>query len=44
MQKPSECHKVTSDNNIMQFKKPVHDPVKANTKQCSGLINNKTDK
>jgi len=28
MQKPSECHKLTSDNNIIQFKKPVHDPFK----------------
>jgi len=30
MQKPSERHKLTSDNNIIQFKKPVHhDPFKA---------------
>jgi len=28
MQKPSERHKLTSDNNIIQFKKPVHDPFK----------------
>jgi len=26
MQKPSERHKFTSDNNIIQFKKAVHDP------------------
>jgi len=26
MQKPSEYHKLTSDNNIIKFKKPVHDP------------------
>jgi len=26
MQKPCEHHKLTSDNNIMKFKKPVHDP------------------
>jgi len=26
MQKPSERHKLTSDNNIIKFKKPVHDP------------------
>jgi len=25
MQKPSEHHKLTSDNNIIKFKKPVHD-------------------
>jgi len=28
MQKPSEHHKFTSDKNIIQFKKPVHDPLK----------------
>jgi len=28
MQKPSEHHKLTSDNNIIKFKKPVHDPFK----------------
>jgi len=28
MQKPSEHHKLTSVNNIIQFKKPVHDPFK----------------
>jgi len=28
MQKPSERHKLTSDNNIIKFKKPVHDPFK----------------
>jgi len=33
MQKPSERHKLTSDNNIIQFKKPVHDPFKGNTLQ-----------
>jgi len=26
MQKPSERHKLTSDSNIIKFKKPVHDP------------------
>jgi len=26
MQKPSERHMFTSDNNIITFKKPVHDP------------------
>jgi len=26
MQKPNERHKLTSDNNIIKFKKPVHDP------------------
>jgi len=26
MQKPSERHKLTSDNKIIKFKKPVHDP------------------
>jgi len=26
MQKPSERYKLTSDNNIITFKKPVHDP------------------
>jgi len=28
MQKPSERHKLTSDNNIIKFKNPVHDPFK----------------
>jgi len=28
MQKPSERHKLASDNNIIKFKKPVHDPFK----------------
>jgi len=28
MQKPSERHQLTSDNNIIKFKKPVHDPFK----------------
>jgi len=28
MQKPSERHKLTSDNNIIKLKKPVHDPFK----------------
>jgi len=28
MQKPSERHNFTSDNNIIKFKKPVHDPFK----------------
>jgi len=26
MQNPSKHHKLTSDNNIIKFKKPVHDP------------------
>jgi len=26
MQNPSEHHKLTSDNNTIKFKKPVHDP------------------
>jgi len=26
MQKPRERHKLTSDNNIIKLKKPVHDP------------------
>jgi len=26
MQKPSERYKLTSDNNIITFRKPVHDP------------------
>jgi len=29
MQKPSKHHKLTSDNNIIKFKKPVPDPFKA---------------
>jgi len=29
MQKPSERHKFTSENNIIKFKKPVHNPFKA---------------
>jgi len=28
MQKPSKRYKLTSDNNIITFKKPVHDPFK----------------
>jgi len=32
MQKPSEHHKLTSDKNIIKFKKPVHDPSKAHNK------------
>jgi len=28
VQKPSERHKLASDNNIIKFKKPVHDPFK----------------
>jgi len=31
MQKPSERHKLTSDNNIIKCKKPVHDPFNSNT-------------
>jgi len=31
MQKPSEHHKLTSGNNIIKFKKPVHDPFKDKT-------------
>jgi len=30
MQKPSERYKLTSDNNIITFKKPVHDPFNCN--------------
>jgi len=30
MQKPSERYKLTSDNNIITFKKPVHDPFNVN--------------
>jgi len=30
MQKPSERHNLTSDNNVIKFKKPVHDPFKQN--------------
>jgi len=33
MQKPSERHKLTSDNNIIKFKKPVHDPFKTAVNQ-----------
>jgi len=29
MEKPSECHKLTSDNNIIKFKKQVNDPFNA---------------
>jgi len=32
MKQPSERHKLTSDNNIIKFKKPVHDPFKKGTK------------
>jgi len=28
MQNPSERHKLTLENNIITFKKPVHDPFK----------------
>jgi len=35
MQKPSEHHKFTSDNNIITFKKPVHDPFNSNTASFS---------
>jgi len=28
MQKTSKRHKLTSDNNLVKFKKPVHDPFK----------------
>jgi len=31
MQNPSEHHKLTSENNITKFKKPVHDPFKSNS-------------
>jgi len=34
MQKPSGRHKLTSDNNIIKFKKPVHDPFKCNLSLC----------
>jgi len=33
MQKPSERHELTSDNNIIKFKKPVHDPFKMDSMQ-----------
>jgi len=33
MQKPSERHKFTSENNIIKFKKPVHDPFNLWVKQ-----------
>jgi len=37
MQKPSERHKLTSDNNIVKFKKPVQDPFKVHylNNKCS---------
>jgi len=38
MQKPSEHHKLTLDNNIIKFKKPVHDPFKI--KAAFQAINN----
>jgi len=28
MQNPNKRHKLTSDNSIIKFKKPVHDPFK----------------
>jgi len=28
MQKPNKRQKLTSDNNIIKFKKPIHDPFK----------------
>jgi len=31
MQKSRERHKFTSENNIIKFKKPVHDPFKPKT-------------
>jgi len=34
MQKPSKRHKLTSDNNIIKFKKPVHDPLKTTCLIC----------
>jgi len=33
MQKPSERHKFTSENNIIKFKKPVHDTFNKRTKK-----------
>jgi len=38
MQKPSERHKFTSDNDIIKFKKPVHDPFKVKYKFKERLI------
>jgi len=32
MQKPSERYKLTLDNNIITFKKPVHDPFKTKSR------------
>jgi len=34
MQKPSERHKFTSENNIINFKKPVHDPFNYAAQTC----------
>jgi len=31
MQKPSKRHELTSDNNVIKFKKPVHDPFKSDS-------------
>jgi len=42
MQKPSERHKLTSDNNIIKFKKPVHDPFNASTILYKLTCNNKS--
>jgi len=33
MQKPSERHEFTSENNIIKFKKPFHDPFKIHSHQ-----------
>jgi len=40
MQKPSERHKLTSDNNIIKFKKPVHDPFKCKKYYCPNVFLN----
>jgi len=37
MQKPSERHKSTSDNNKIKFKKPVHDPFNIQQSGGTGL-------
>jgi len=37
MQKTSKRHKLTSDNNIIQFKKSVHDPFNMIYKPVSSL-------
>jgi len=36
MQKPSKRHKLASDNIMIKFKKPVHDPFKAQENRGQG--------